>query len=258
MSSSSAHALHASLLRPPILHILRAAGFHSTRPSVLDTLADLAARYLLLLAARTASHAASNYPEQACPSITDARMALADCGVLAPTLTAAEEAWKEALRRPLWEIGGEGALGEALREKERSRRDDEDVSDVRDFLNWIRGEQNREIGRVAGLLEDSTTAAAAAQAEAGKEKEDFLSVLKKKHSKTGEASRYRGTALGGAADDRVVRIEGGPCERLADWRAYVLQHGGGAGGAEARGGDRGREDSAGAADRADRVMLEPA
>ncbi|KAK5138647.1 hypothetical protein LTR04_004321, partial [Oleoguttula sp. CCFEE 6159] len=177
MSTSSAHALHASLLRPPILHILRAAGFHSTRPSVLDTFADLAARYLLLLASSTASHAASSHPEQACPSITDARMALADCGVFAPTLTAAEEAWKEALRRPLWEIGGEGALGEALREKERSRRDEEDVSDVRDFLNWIRGEQNREIGRIAGLVEDSTTgaAAAAAQAEAGKETEDFLS-----------------------------------------------------------------------------------
>ncbi|RAL66677.1 hypothetical protein DID88_006359 [Monilinia fructigena] len=30
-------ALHHALLRPSILHILRAAGYHSTRPSVLDT-----------------------------------------------------------------------------------------------------------------------------------------------------------------------------------------------------------------------------
>ena len=49
-------------------------------------------------------------------------------------------------------------------------------------------------------------------------------VLKKKHSKTGEESRYQGTALGKAADDRPIRIEGGPAETLQDWNRYVKEH----------------------------------
>lgn len=42
-------------------------------------------------------------------------------------------------------------------------------------------------------------------------------VLKKKHSKTGEESRYQGTVLGKPAEDRPVKIEGGPVETLQDW-----------------------------------------
>lgn len=48
------NTLHQELLRPAVLHILRAAGFHSSKPSVLDTLTDLCARHLLLLAQCTA------------------------------------------------------------------------------------------------------------------------------------------------------------------------------------------------------------
>ena len=46
-------------------------------------------------------------------------------------------------------------------------------------------------------------------------------VLKKKHSKTGEESRYQGTVLGKAVDDRLIRIEGGPAETLQDWNREV-------------------------------------
>src|SRR4051794_36003097 len=59
----SADELYFQLLRPSIIHILRAAGFHSTRPSVLDTLCDLFIRYLTLLASSTATHAALNHNE---------------------------------------------------------------------------------------------------------------------------------------------------------------------------------------------------
>ena len=143
---SSPNALHNSLLRPPILHILRAAGFHSLRPSVLDTLTDIAARYISLLAESTAVHAASNNSLDS-PTITDVRLALQDCGVLVPSLTPAEEAWKEALRKPL-EFYPER---NGVRQKETSRRDAEDTGDVKAFLDWAKSPSNAEIVRIAGL-----------------------------------------------------------------------------------------------------------
>lgn len=142
----SSNTLHDSLLRPAILHILRAAGFYAAKPSVLDTLTDITARYILLLASRTAENAIANHntPE---PDITDVRMALQDCGLLIPSLTPGEEAWKEMLRKPLEEYPERNGL----REKEWIKRDEEDTQDVTAFLDWIRGEQHREIQRIAGL-----------------------------------------------------------------------------------------------------------
>jgi len=43
-------------------------------------------------------------------------------------------------------------------------------------------------------------------------------ALKKKHSKTGEESRYQGTALGKDAESQKVSIVGGP-GTLAEWRS---------------------------------------
>jgi transcription initiation factor TFIID subunit 3 len=40
--------------------------------------------------------------------------------------------------------------------------------------------------------------------------------LKKKHSKTGEESRFQGTVLGKGAEPKSVKIDGGP-ETIADW-----------------------------------------
>ena len=45
----------------------------------------------------------------------------------------------------------------------------------------------------------------------------LATVLKKKHSKTGEESRYQGTLLGIPADGKPVKIEGGPADTLEDW-----------------------------------------
>ncbi len=162
----SAQSLNNALLRPPILHILRAAGFHSARPSVVDTLADLAGRYLLLLASTTAAHAANNHDELV-PTITDVRMAMYDCGVFAPTLTPSEEAWKEALRRPLAEYPERNGL----RAKEKARRDAEDTKDVREFVEWVKGDQNAEIRRIAGMLVGEGQGA---EVEALADKDDFL------------------------------------------------------------------------------------
>ncbi len=47
--------------------------------------------------------------------------------------------------------------------------------------------------------------------------------MKKKHSKTGEESRFQGTILGIQAEDRAVKIEGGPVDSLHEWNARLRQ-----------------------------------
>lgn len=146
---SGSQQLHTSLLRAPVLHILRAAGFHSTRPSVLDTLVNITERYLLLLAETTVSHALANHNDTN-PTITDVRMALTDCDVLTPVMGAAEEDWTEKFRRPLADYD-DLKHGDIRREGELRRRDEHDTKDVREFIKWIVGDQNKDIRRIAGL-----------------------------------------------------------------------------------------------------------
>lgn len=167
----SANELFNSLLRPAVIHILRAAGFHATKPSVLDVLTDLTARHLMLLAERTAYNAYSNHNGVE-PDITDVRMAMQDCGVLVPTLTAAEETWREKLRKPLEEYPERNGL----RAKERMRRDAEDTQDVRDFIEWVHGDQYQEIKRVAGLVSSQGMAETTAELDAT-EMEDYLTSM---------------------------------------------------------------------------------
>jgi transcription initiation factor TFIID subunit 3 len=91
---------------------------------VLDTLTDLAARYMLLLAQSTANHAALNHtePELALEiSIQDVRMALQNCGALYP-------------EKPLVEQEFDG---------------EEDTRGMDAFLAWAQGPGNKEIRRVA-------------------------------------------------------------------------------------------------------------
>lgn len=135
---------HNSLLRPSIIHILRAAGYHSARPSVVDTLTDIAARYMLLLASTSASHSLNNHNDTAL-TVTDVRMALGDCGLLFPTLTASEEYWRESTRKAIEEFPERYAL----RSKENARRDASDTQDVREFIDWFKSDRYREIIRIA-------------------------------------------------------------------------------------------------------------
>jgi transcription initiation factor TFIID subunit 3 len=46
--------------------------------------------------------------------------------------------------------------------------------------------------------------------------------LKKRHSKTGEESRYQGTALGKDAELQSVGIVGGPAGSIAEWKNQFL------------------------------------
>jgi len=174
-------ALHHSLLRPCVLHILRAAGYHSTRPSVLDTLTDLAARYMLLLASSAAAHASLNHDEFEI-SIEDVRMAMQECGVLAPEL---------------------------LLEDEQSE-EEEDTRGVDGFIEWAKGADNREIGRIA--LEGG---------EAGKE--DYLTALKKKSSKVDDDSKYHATVLGNPTGPRAIKVEGSDITSLKEWATKLKE-----------------------------------
>ncbi|OBT66353.1 hypothetical protein VE03_04840 [Pseudogymnoascus sp. 23342-1-I1] len=116
----SSHAIHHALLRPCVLHILRAAGYHSTKPSVLDALTDIAGRYMLLLATSTANHAAAD-PTELGISIADVRLAMQDCAAIVP-----EKVWEDQVFD-----------------------DEEDTRGVDLFIEWARGAANKEIRRVA-------------------------------------------------------------------------------------------------------------
>lgn len=81
---------------------------------------------------------------------------------------------------------------------------EEDMRGVDNFVAWATGKVNREIRRVA--LEGADTT-----------KEDYLTVLKKKHSTTDEDSRYTGTILGKPAEPRAIKVEGGDITSMKEW-----------------------------------------
>jgi len=81
---------------------------------------------------------------------------------------------------------------------------EEDMRGVENFMAWTFGKVNREIRRVALEGADGTA-------------EDYLTVLKKKHSTTDEDSRYTGTILGKPAEPRAIKIEGGEIASMKEW-----------------------------------------
>lgn len=157
----SSATLHHALLRPAVLQILRAAGFNYTRSTVLDTITDLAARYLLLLASTTAQHAFNTHNDYA-PTVQDARLALLEVGAFRPQLNVLEERAKG-----VEEVNGETVLFE-------------DMRGVDGFVNWARGPANKEIRRIAGLVNEAGVADALAVLE---EDEDYV---------TGKSSPWNG------------------------------------------------------------------
>ena len=215
----STDRLMLSLLRPPILHILRAAGFTTTRPSVLDALVDITSRYLLLLTQHTARHHLLRSPH-ASPihdtseiNITDIRLAMQDLRLLSPQISAMEEQVKR----------------------------EEDMRGIEGFINWCTGDINKEIRRIAGLEPDAsdpttqsisvkpvdlpTTTTTTADGDkiaavlVDPPREDFLTQLKKRHAKTkdGEEARWQGTVLGKDMGEREIRIEGWDIDTLQAW-----------------------------------------
>jgi transcription initiation factor TFIID subunit 3 len=121
-----------ALMRPAVLQILRAAGFHNASVAALDVMTDLAIRYLLLLASTTAEYAFNNHDDDV-PTIQDVRMALLEVGALRPQMSVLEERAKGSVK-----VDGQSVPFE-------------DMRGVDGFLKWAKGPSNREIRRVAGL-----------------------------------------------------------------------------------------------------------
>ncbi|OAG36047.1 hypothetical protein AYO21_09765 [Fonsecaea monophora] len=188
--------LHTALLRPAVLQILRAAGFSAARPVVIDTVTDLAARYLLLLASSTAQNAFNTH-NTFVPTIQDVRLALTQAGALVPQMNTVEES-----------VRGDVEIMEGVWVPF------EDLRGVEAFVNWAHGPVNKEIRRIAGFGDDVNVEEIAAGLD---EQEDYVSALKKRHSKTGEAVRYQGTVLGKDTELQAVTIVGGPAASIAEW-----------------------------------------
>jgi len=144
--------LHTALLRPAVLQILRAAGFGYARPAVIDTVTDLAARYLMLLASSTAQ-TAFNTHNSFVPTIQDVRLALSQAGALAPQMSTVEESLRE-------DVEVDGVMVPF-----------EDLRGVEGFVNWAHGPVNKEIRRIAGFGDDANLEEIAAGLD---EQEDYL------------------------------------------------------------------------------------
>ncbi|EXJ77871.1 hypothetical protein A1O3_09030 [Capronia epimyces CBS 606.96] len=192
--------LHTALLRPAVIQILRAAGFGYARPAVIDSLADLAARYMIMLASSTAQNAFTLHNTPV-PTIQDVRLALSQSGALTPQMSTAEEGLRDA-------VEVEGVMVPY-----------EDLRGVEGFVNWAQGPVNKEIRRVAGFGDDVNVEEIATGLD---DQEDYLSALKTKHSKTGEESRYQGTVLGKESEVQSVTIVGGPATSIAEWTQKSL------------------------------------
>lgn len=209
-------------------------------------------------------------------------MALQECGALVGFEEggAALEEWKEIMRAPLQSLveGEEGASGgeearEARMQGVKRKREERDVGDVREWKKWFEGQGNREFRRVAGSLPDTAGAVAAAGGGVGAvgvgggrvQGEDFLQGLKRRSFAAGKAGAASGMGLveaegrlvgsvlgdrsrGGDERDRtkIVRVEGGPVGRVAEWKPRVQEVGPGWGrNDEGQGHSRGTSKSSG-------------
>lgn len=142
----------------------------------------------MILASSTAAHAANAHPDDPAPELEDIYQSLQDAGAIRPQLREWEEEW----------------AGE------------EDLRGLNGLLGWITGPAHREIRRIAGFVPSEGDMVDPDAIE----KEDYLTALKKKHSKTGEESRYAGTVLGKGAEEHPVVIEGG-APSIREWSAQT-------------------------------------
>lgn len=123
---TSPPAFYHALLRPTVLQVLRATGYYACKPATLDTLTDLAARYLEILAEKTAAHAVINDTAES-PTVVDVRMALQDVAAILPERCIAEQEY----------VGVE------------------DMRGMEEFLAWFGGPRDKTIREYAAVDGDT-------------------------------------------------------------------------------------------------------
>ncbi|KOS16938.1 Transcription initiation factor TFIID subunit 3 [Escovopsis weberi] len=210
---SSPSSIFHAFLRPSILQILRATGYHSTRPSVLDSLTDLAARYLLLLCEKTAGNALNNHGDPGDFDVVDIRLALQEVGALPPEKVSLGKPSRKFQEQRSGSEGQDEEDGEeeeeAEEEEEEEEEEDEheDLRGVEEFIQWFSGARMKEMMQMgSGDGESDAT--------------DYLTVLKKKHSKTGDDAKWQGTIFGRCHDSTgEILVEGGLVTSIEEWIA---------------------------------------
>lgn len=120
---------------------------------MVDTVTDLAARYMLLLASSTAQNAFNTH-NTFVPTIQDVRLALNEAGALVPQMSTAEENLRG-------DVEVDGLMVPF-----------EDLRGVEAFVNWAHGPVNKEIRRIAGFGDDANVEEIAAGLD---DQEDYLS-----------------------------------------------------------------------------------
>ncbi len=241
--------LFHALLRPAVLQILRATGYHSAKTSVLDSVTDLAARYFLNLCHLTAVYATHNNTlgtiddtdllqplalpasgqenQEPIPAstATTAVATASSSSSSAPTLSPVVPAptivdVRMALQRA-------GALLPEHIIEEQEYLGEEDTRGVEGFLAWATGALNREITRIA--LDGNDEAGDYLDGRLGLTSvvkfpfvrrqcfADSVAALKKKHSKNDDDSKYLGTLLGRSIEYGDVVVEGGECPSIFEW-----------------------------------------
>lgn len=176
--------LFHAFLRPCILQVLRATGYHAARPVVIDTFTELAARYLLSLCHATTAHALNNNSSVAAvaaadaaaeadeeapphdppinPSITivDVRMALEEAGAFAIKERFLEPDQGTEQRRQHEQLHQEQRNFIVGADRDRTA---EDVRGVEEFIAWFSGSRCRAIREmvIAGLGDGVVTAGTA-------------------------------------------------------------------------------------------------
>ncbi|KAI1376326.1 hypothetical protein F4677DRAFT_88606 [Hypoxylon crocopeplum] len=191
-SYTTSEVMHA-LLRPAIMQILRAQGYHTSTRDAVDTITELAGNYMTGIARSTALYATLNnetgFP--GLPSIVDVRLALEDNGALEPQRVF----------------------------ESQQVTNKEDTRSVDEFINWAKGHRNRRIRKVAGVDRPAAGDGDVGM-EGGEEQRetDYLSSLKRKHNKTDQDAKYAGTILGRGTFDSEVVIEGGEENSIQAWK----------------------------------------
>ncbi|KAK4201804.1 hypothetical protein QBC40DRAFT_48862 [Triangularia verruculosa] len=213
-----------TLLRPAVLQILRATGYHVMKPSVLDFVTQLAAAYLERLCFLTAKHATQN--SHAPDGFTDEDEILFELnngtfiapdgpflnpysdyvpppGVPSPSVA------PPSVVDVRMALQGVGALLPERSQQVQDYLGNEDMRGVEAFIAWATGPINKEIQRIALDGNDEAT--------------DYLDALIKKHSKGVDDTKLLGTLLGRPIEQGEVIIEGGGPTSIRQWRELRIK-----------------------------------
>ncbi|CAP69520.1 uncharacterized protein PODANS_1_11800 [Podospora anserina S mat+] len=203
-------AYFQALLRPAVLQILRATGYHAMKPSVLDFVTQLAAAYLDRLCFLTAKHATLN--SHALDGFTDEDEILFELNngtfiapdgpflnpysdyVPPPGVTSPSVATPSVVdvRMALQEVG---ALLPEKSQQEQDYLGIEDMRGVEAFIAWAMGPINKEIQRIA--------------LDGNDEAKDYLDGA--------DDTKFLGTLLGRPIEQGEVAIEGGGPTSIREW-----------------------------------------